>query len=67
MMKIEITYEIREVTRYQIFRSDKSEGGGRFTSGFSCVPLGEFERRDDAEKVRDALDAAAYRSACKGL
>lgn len=58
-MKLEIEYEIKEVTRYVIYRKYHIEdGAGDYTAGFDVGDdCGEFKRKADAEKVRDALEA----------
>lgn len=62
-MKLEIKFEIVEVTRYKIVRSnsfDNREGAGlKFqTGGDFGGNYGEFEYRHNAEMVKDALEAS---------
>ena len=59
MAKIEITYQVVEVVRYRIQRHFKSDGAGTIHSGIDFgSDYGEFDNRNAAEAVRDALERA---------
>ena len=67
-MKMELTYEIQEVTRYRIVRKHEFEGAGNFTSGFDTGhTYGEFDNRDKAETVKAALEANAASQLMKAV
>lgn len=54
-VKLEIKYEIEEVTRFRIVRKYLSDTSFGRTVGHS-LHYGEFENKADAEKVREALE-----------
>ncbi len=58
-MKINVEFKIEEVIRYTIVRSYETEGcGSALSYGFGTgANYGEFETRDAAEKVKEALEA----------
>ena len=65
-MKIEVVYKVVEVTHYRVTKSYTTESPNSSWIGFeqSC---GEFETREQAEKVARALDCAAYDEAKRAL
>lgn len=65
-MKLEIEYEIEEVTRYRITRKYRLDGAFGFGVGDSWH-YGEFNNRTDAEKVKEALELSVAHRAQKVL
>lgn len=57
-MKLEVRYEIKEITRYVIWRHEDLDSPEIISRGVGFGNgCGEFEDRRDAERVRDALEA----------
>ena len=65
-MKIEISYEIKEVIRYVVCRKAHSDGSDGLQMNWDDH-CGEFEKREAAEKAIEAYDAAAQRRINKAL
>ncbi len=65
-MKLEVTYTVEEIIRYQVSRQFTGDGPAGWTMGTDCG-VGDFKRKADAERVRDALEADAERRVRQSL
>lgn len=60
-MIITVSYTIKEVTRYRVVRKFAAMGGNKTAIGCSEeAKFGEFDRKEDAQRVVNALDRAAF-------